>query len=68
MSYQSIPKWYKKEDSWSILIGLGFIILFSLFYLIGFKSVLSLFSFSIPSWSSLDQLVTKLSEKSVSIL
>lgn len=63
MSYQSIPKWYKKEDSWSILIGLGFIILFSLFYLIGFKSVLSLFSFSIPSWSSLDQLVTKLSEK-----
>lgn len=60
MSNSVLTKWYKKEDSWSIVIGIGAIIIASLLYLIGLKNILPVFAFNIPSWANVTELGTVL--------
>lgn len=50
--------WHKKEDSWSIILGLGLVLVTTLLFITGSSSLLNLFTFNVPKWSSLEQLGT----------
>lgn len=55
--------WLKKEDGWSILLGIGFVVVASVLFLLGAEKVLSLFSASAPKWATFGELVQKLPSK-----
>lgn len=55
--------WLKKEDGWSILLGIGFVVVASVLFLLGAEKVLSLFSASAPKWATFGELVQKLPGK-----
>lgn len=55
--------WLKKEDGWSIVIGIGFIVVASVLFLLGADNILALFSASAPKWATLGELVQKLPSK-----
>lgn len=55
--------WLKKEDGWSILLGIGFVVVASVLFLLGAEKVLSLFSASAPKWATFDELAQKLPSK-----
>lgn len=55
--------WLKKEDGWSILLGIGFVVVASVLFLLGAETVLSLFSASAPKWATFGELVQKLPSK-----
>lgn len=55
--------WLKKEDGWSIVIGIGLVILTSVLFLLDAKDILSLFSASAPTWKNTAQLAEKLPSK-----
>lgn len=55
--------WLKKEDGWSILIGIGLTVLASVLFLLKAADTLSLFLASAPKWASLTQLFEKLPSK-----
>lgn len=54
------PRWYKKEDGWAIVIGLGLVCFCTLLYLAGAKKSLPLLAFAVPSWASWSDLSAKL--------
>lgn len=55
--------WLKKEDGWSILLGIGFVVVASVLFLLGAEKVLSLFSASAPKWATFGELAQKLPSK-----
>lgn len=55
--------WLKKEDGWSIVIGIGLVIVTSVLFLLDAKDILSLFSASAPTWKNTAQLAEKLPSK-----
>lgn len=55
--------WLKKEDGWSIIIGIGLVIVTSVLFLLDAKDILSLFSASAPTWKNTAQLAEKLPSK-----
>lgn len=55
--------WLKKEDGWSIVIGIGFIVVASVLFLLGADNILALFSASAPKWATFGELVQKLPSK-----
>lgn len=56
-------QWLKKEDGWSIVIGIGFVVVASVLFLLGAENVLSLFSASAPKWATFGELAQKLPSK-----
>lgn len=55
--------WLKKEDGWSIVIGIGFVVVASVLFLLGADNILALFSASAPKWATFGELVQKLPSK-----
>lgn len=55
--------WLKKEDGWSIVIGIGFVVVASGLFLLGADKILALFSASAPKWATFGELVQKLPSK-----
>ncbi len=47
-------KWYSKEDSWAIIVGLGTVLLLSAAYINGFFSGLKTLAVSFSDWTGLD--------------
>ncbi|MDO4643885.1 MAG: putative sulfate exporter family transporter [Cardiobacteriaceae bacterium] len=57
------PVWFKKEDSWAIIIGLGLVLAATGLFFLNSSGVLSHIVFSAPSWTSFDELASKLPTK-----
>lgn len=49
-----LNKWYKKEDYWAIIVGLGAVVLLSLAYISGFFGALSPIAVKFAGWSGLN--------------
>ena len=49
-------RWHKKEDSWAIVIGLGFIAVLSLLFYGGLGDITSWIRFKVTPWQSWEQL------------
>lgn len=47
-------KWYGKEDSWAIIVGLGAVLLFSIAYIGGFFAAFKGLAVGFGSWTGLD--------------
>jgi len=46
------PLWFKKEDSWAIVIGLGLVVAATVLFLVNRSGVLPYFTFSAPGWKA----------------
>ena len=46
------PLWFKKEDSWAIVIGLGLVVAATVLFLVNRSGVLPYFTFSAPGWKT----------------
>ena len=57
------PVWFKKEDSWAIVIGLGLVVAATALFLTNSGKVLPYFTFSAPGWKSFGELAAKLPAK-----
>ena len=57
------PLWFKKEDSWAIIIGLGLVVAATVLFLVNKSGVLPYFTFSAPGWKTPADLVAKLPAK-----
>ena len=57
------PVWFKKEDSWAIIIGLGLVVAATVLFLVNKSGVLPYFTFSAPGWKTPADLVAKLPAK-----
>lgn len=55
--------WLKKEDGWSIVIGIGLVLAASILFVLGASDFASLFSASAPKWTTFGQLFEKLPSK-----
>ena len=57
------PVWFKKEDSWAIIIGLGLVVAATVLFLVNKSGVLPYFTFSAPGWQTPAELAAKLPAK-----
>ena len=57
------PVWFKKEDSWAIIIGLGLVVAATVLFLVNKSGVLPYFTFSAPGWKTPAELAAKLPTK-----
>ena len=57
------PLWFKKEDSWAIIIGLGLVVAATVLFLVNKSGVLPYFTFSAPGWKTPAELAAKLPAK-----